>query len=408
MSDTVAKKSEPGFKIESAISESFLDTLEELNKGKKFKEIVEKFDEAVTPITRKTRRTEARAWFVMGSALMRQGRRDDAQLCFEAALALHSENIWVMAEMADLLAPVNPKLAELYYRQALFREQGSRIIARAVAFASRTKSRNFYDELCETDVSRGGRYYEAWVDAATSFSDIGMLKKLRDDLEEDKDNYRFSTFYGLAATELDSSQYWDEFYKMASTSIRGRRDTPLNEHFVTSNYLLQELTEAAKPMFDIEEAVMIDAGTGMGFVAEAFSPHFDMIHAVDVSPVAIAEAGKTCDECDNVALHTGEIIGWLREQGAGSARLITDLFTHQSMDPANLGLLLAEYRRVLAPGGRLILAFNLNTPQKGKAFNSQLSMIDEAGLDAKLLEAGFKHESKPIKRGSIIVAEHDQ
>jgi predicted TPR repeat methyltransferase len=93
-------------------------------------------------------------------------------------------------------------------------------------------------------------------------------------------------------------------------------------------------------------ATLYDLGCGTGLVARAFAQNAMALHGVDLSPNMVAAARRTRLYRD---LATGDLLGWLRDQAAGSADLViaADVFVYL----ANLGCVFGETARVLARDG---------------------------------------------------------
>jgi ubiquinone/menaquinone biosynthesis C-methylase UbiE/DNA-binding transcriptional ArsR family regulator len=100
-----------------------------------------------------------------------------------------------------------------------------------------------------------------------------------------------------------------------------------------------------------ENWVVGDLGCGAGHISEALAPCVHRVIAVDESGPMLAAAETRLKGHDNVELRTGTIEKLPIDDGALDAAVLF-LVAHFVTDP---GRVMAEIRRVLKPGGRLLI-----------------------------------------------------
>jgi len=100
-----------------------------------------------------------------------------------------------------------------------------------------------------------------------------------------------------------------------------------------------------------DEWTVGDLGCGTGQLSEALAPFVRRVVAVDSSRAMLAAARKRLDGLPNVALRQGELESLPVKAGELDAALLF-LVLHYTVDPARV---LAEARRALKPGGRLLV-----------------------------------------------------
>ncbi len=154
----------------------------------------------------------------------------------------------------------------------------------------------------------------------------------------------------------------------------------------------------------------IDLGCGTGLAAAAFAKQVDHFTGIDLSPGMIKQARATDLYAE---LEVADMIEGLRAKGDASANLI--VAADAMVYLADLAAVLAEARRVLAPGG--VLAFTLETHDgEGVLLGEGLryahgmeyvrGAIANAGLKLLTLEpASPRNENNEPVRGLVVVAE---
>ena len=154
----------------------------------------------------------------------------------------------------------------------------------------------------------------------------------------------------------------------------------------------------------------IDLGCGTGLAAAAFAKQVDHFVGIDLSPGMIKQARTTNLYAE---LEVADMIEGLRTKSDASVNLVVaaDAFVYLS----DLGPVLTETRRVLAPGG--VLAITVETHDgSGIVLGAGLryahsaeyvrSAIGRAGLTLLTLEpASPRNENNEPVRGLVVVAE---
>lgn len=130
-----------------------------------------------------------------------------------------------------------------------------------------------------------------------------------------------------------------------------------------------------------------DLGCGTGQISEAVSPFLARVIAVDASRPMLAAARKRLGRAPNVELRHGDLESLPIDDGELDAAVLF-LVLHYVVDPAAV---LTEVRRVLAPGGRLLVVDMM--PHEREEYRQQMGHLWQgfAGeqLSAWLQEAGF-------------------
>ena len=128
----------------------------------------------------------------------------------------------------------------------------------------------------------------------------------------------------------DSSDLWD---RMRREMIGERADLLALLHLLDDSWIVGDL------------------GCGTGHIAEALAPCVAKVVAVDESGPMLEVARKRLESHDNVELRVGTIESLPIDDGALDAAILF-LVAHFVTDPSKA---MAEVRRVLRPGGRLLV-----------------------------------------------------
>ncbi|HIJ87149.1 MAG TPA: metalloregulator ArsR/SmtB family transcription factor [Desulfuromonadales bacterium] len=99
---------------------------------------------------------------------------------------------------------------------------------------------------------------------------------------------------------------------------------------------------------------VLEIGVGTGGLLGELAVRAEKVIGVDHSPAMLEEAGRTVTDngLTNIELRLGEMAHLPLSDAAGGC-LVANMVLHHAADPAAV---LVEFRRVLAPGGTLLLA----------------------------------------------------
>ena len=125
---------------------------------------------------------------------------------------------------------------------------------------------------------------------------------------------------------------------------------------------------------------VLDVACGPGLVACAFARVAREVTGIDVTPAMIARARALAQEHGraNVRFEVGDLPPLPYADGAFS--LVVSRFAfHHFLDPA---VVLAEMRRVCAPGGRVVVADATPPPETAVAFNHMEQLRDPSHVRA--------------------------
>ena len=103
--------------------------------------------------------------------------------------------------------------------------------------------------------------------------------------------------------------------------------------------------------------VVLDLGSGLGFVAEKIAPRCSYLHCADISPLFLKDCRKRLSSFKNVEFHLISYADLSPLLGKGISRVYsTLLFIHFNF--YDFTLYLRELHRLLTPGGLLFFDFN--------------------------------------------------
>lgn len=151
---------------------------------------------------------------------------------------------------------------------------------------------------------------------------------------------------------------------------------------------------------------MLEVGCGPGQVSRFLASLGAAVEGVDLSPAMVAEArravpGVAFTEADFFALpHT-----------TGSVRAVVGFYAIVHLDPADVPRAIAEFARVLAPGGLLALAFHAGDQRVhvdelfGRPTSLDFIWHQPAAVIAALEGAGFTLEAR-LDRAPYPEVEH--
>jgi ubiquinone/menaquinone biosynthesis C-methylase UbiE len=136
----------------------------------------------------------------------------------------------------------------------------------------------------------------------------------------------------------DSQEYFDD--------VAGSWDE------IRAGYFTEEMRDAAIERARLgPDAVVVDVGTGTGFVIQGLAPRFAQVYGFDHSAEMIAVAAHNLAAFNNVKLQQahGDRLP-LPDQAVDA--VFGNMYLHHASDPATA---IAEMARLLRPGGRLVL-----------------------------------------------------
>ena len=137
--------------------------------------------------------------------------------------------------------------------------------------------------------------------------------------------------------------------------------------------VLAPILELAAPEGD---DAALDYGCGVGVLAFALAPHVASVHAIDADPDVLREAERLQSELGltNVTFSAADLCH-LPFDDASFPLVASSGALHRMSDPVRA---LRELRRVLAPGGRLVLEEAVVVEVTDRPFN-ELARLRDAG-----------------------------
>lgn len=119
-----------------------------------------------------------------------------------------------------------------------------------------------------------------------------------------------------------------------------------------AGYFTEEMRDAAIARADLSpDDVVVDVGTGTGFVIQGLAPRVAKVYGFDASPEMLDVARRNLARFDKVELQVapGQKLP-LPDSSVDAA--FGNMYLHHAPDPAAA---IAELARVLRPGGKLVL-----------------------------------------------------
>ncbi|MGN6867636.1 MAG: class I SAM-dependent methyltransferase [Solirubrobacteraceae bacterium] len=120
-----------------------------------------------------------------------------------------------------------------------------------------------------------------------------------------------------------------------------------------ARWLREIQTQALAALALTENDVLLDVGCGTGAAVRDAAPTVNRAVGFDLSPGMIAQARDRAAGLDNVDFHTGDVSGRLPFDDCAFTALVCTTAFHHFPKPRDT---IAEMARVLAPGGRLVIA----------------------------------------------------
>jgi ubiquinone/menaquinone biosynthesis C-methylase UbiE len=171
------------------------------------------------------------------------------------------------------------------------------------------------------------------------------------------------------STMKQGQSFWNSF---------ATRYDQLIQKYAQSTYLA--VIELIKLELE-EQQIVVEIGTGTGLIALAVADRVKHIHAVDYSPEMILEAQRKQEQTGITNITFREADAYqLPFEKATADRIIAMNILHLLSSPKNV---LAECRRILKPGGKLILPTYCHGDNLGSLILSYLSSL-----------SGFKVENR--------------
>lgn len=140
--------------------------------------------------------------------------------------------------------------------------------------------------------------------------------------------------------------------------------------------------------------VVVDVGTGTGFIAAGLAPRVASLIAVDNSAAMLAVARKNLDalKVTNVTLREGELDALPLADGSADIA-VANMVLHHAPDPA---LMLSEMGRVVRPGGMVAITDAVEHPHEWMRIEQAdiwlgftPTQIDTFFTEAHLSERGY-------------------
>ncbi len=157
-----------------------------------------------------------------------------------------------------------------------------------------------------------------------------------------------------------------------------------------------------------DDLVVGDLGCGTGVIAAELAPYVGRVIAVDESKAMLAAARRRLDGVKNVELRAGELEALPLADGELDAAVVSLVLQYVAEPPVAL----AEVRRVIRPGGRLVL---VDLMAHGRAeYQEQMGHLWQGFTESQvrdwLSEAGFRNirwtvlPPDPQSKGPVLFA----
>jgi len=147
------------------------------------------------------------------------------------------------------------------------------------------------------------------------------------------------------------------------TRLMERKQAANRDFFNRHARQWDELKQASLPLISYQGALLerigggdllVEIGLGTGSLLPRLSPQWRRLIGIDQSPAMLAEAGRRVQSLEGceIELRLGEMAALPLPDGQAEAVLM-NMVLHHASQPARV---LQDVRRVLRPGGRLVLA----------------------------------------------------
>ena len=121
---------------------------------------------------------------------------------------------------------------------------------------------------------------------------------------------------------------------------------------IRSGYFTDEMRDAAITLADLApDDIVVDMGTGTGFMIQGLAPRVTSVYGFDESPEMLVVARRNLAKYDNVDLREAQD-GRLPLPDASVDAVFGNMYLHHTPEPATA---IIEMARVLHPGGKLVL-----------------------------------------------------
>jgi ArsR family transcriptional regulator len=196
-------------------------------------------------------------------------------------------------------------------------------------------------------------------------------------LAEDERSQTSRQLWRLVRTQVAATPAAQQDVRRLGRVLAARRDTSqqffsnaagqwdkLRDDLFGSVFQTQSLFALIDPAL-----VVADLGCGTGRISELLAPHVSQVIAIDASPEMLRTARARLEQVANARVDAGALEALPLADASVDAACLT-LVLHHVADP---GLVLAEARRVLKPGGRLIVTDML--PHDREEYRQQMGHV---------------------------------
>ncbi len=183
---------------------------------------------------------------------------------------------------------------------------------------------------------------------------------------------------------MDSAEV-NAFFESVSTDWDEMRSSFYNEGVIDALALRSQVDASS---------MVVDVGTGTGFVAAGLAPQARRVIGVDNSPamLSVAQANHRALGLDNVELHEGDLTELPLQDNTADAA-VANMVLHHAVEPVAM---LTEMARVTRPGGWVAITDEVEHPyewmrteQADIWLGFTEAQIAQFFADARLLEYGY-------------------
>lgn len=230
-----------------------------------------------------------------------------------------------------------------------------------------------------------------------------------------------SRFYTLRPHRLDpfSKRLWNVVREQVSSSAAAQQDMLRRTSVLNMRRVkMKEFFSSAAPSWDRMRAELIgartdllalldlfdetwtvgDLGCGTGNISEALAPVVNRVIAVDESGLMLTAAKKRLSQFENVDVRSGSVEALPIDDAELDVALLF-MVTHFVLEP---GKVLSEIRRVLKPGGRLVI-LDL-TPHEREEYSIQMGHVWQ-GFSEEQVRSWVTEAGLSVVRYRVLVAD---